>query len=325
MFAVSVRSVATEGTCRHQPSARVNRYRGARLLPRRLRQWLQISLLALSLILPDALLSFARASDGEPLKLGILPRRNATLTTEIFTPLVQYLSRELGREIQLVTAPDFDTFWSNVKAGNFDIVHYNQFHFVRSSEHYRAIAHNEEFGSSTVAGALYTRKDSGIERVEQLRGHKIIFGGGQDAMMSYILPRYLLLQAGLQPGDYEEVFAKSPPNTLIALYYGDADAGGAGDILIDLQVVKDSIDTSQLVHLAVTEQLLHLAWAVKRSMPEEQAQAIQTLLTSLDESPEGQAILKQARMTGIGVADDSSYEPHRRIIEQVMPIEESGP
>lgn len=324
MLLVSVSSVAQLGTPQQQQPASIISARAWQRTCRQ-RQWLVIWLFTLSLILLDTVGSAARAAEDEPLKLGILPRRNATLTTELFTPLVQYLSRELGQEVQLVTAPDFDTFWSNVKAGNFDIVHYNQFHFVRSSEHYRAIAHNEEFGSPTVAGALYTRKDSGIEHTEQLRGRRIIFGGGRDAMMSYILPRYLLLQAGLRPGDYEEVFAKSPPNSLIALYYGDADAGGAGDILIDLKVVKDSIDTSSLAHLAVTEQLLHLPWAVKRTMPAEQARAVRTLLTTLDESPEGQAILKKARMTGIGVADDNSYEPHRRIIDLVMPIDESSP
>jgi phosphonate transport system substrate-binding protein len=287
--------------------------------PATLLRWAAILLLVLASLLADALVLAPRAATQEPLTLGILPRRNATLTTELFTPLTEYLSKSLGRKIQLVTSKDFEAFLQDVKDERFDIVHFNQYHYVRSSEQYRVIAHNREFGRSTVAGALYVKKDSGISRVEQLRGKTIIFGGGQDAMMSYILPRYLLMQAGLQPGDYREIFAKSPPNSLIGLYYDEAQASGAGDILIDLKVVKDSVDTSQLTHLAVTEQLLHLPWAVRRTMEDQDAARIQALLTGLEASPEGLAILKQAQMTGIGIANDDSYAPHRRIIDQVMP------
>ncbi len=287
--------------------------------PARGLRWGAIGLLILTTLLADALALAPRAATQEPLTLGILPRRNATLTTELFSPLVKYLSTALGREIQLVTSKDFDSFQQDVKDSRFDIVHYNQFHYVRSSAEYRVIAHNEEFDRSTVAGALYVKQDSGITRVEQLRGKRIIFGGGEDAMMSYILPRYLLLQAGLKPGDYQEAFAKSPPNSLIALYYDEAQASGAGDILIDLKVVKENVDTDQLRHLAITEQLLHLPWAVLRTMTDDEAMRIQALLTGLGASPEGQAILKQAQMTGIGVANDDSYAPHRRIIDQVMP------
>ncbi|UTW11360.1 phosphate/phosphite/phosphonate ABC transporter substrate-binding protein [Marinobacterium rhizophilum] len=281
-----------------------------------------VVLLVLTILLADALTLAPRAATQEPLLLGILPRRNPTLTTELFSPLVNYLSTSLGREIQLVTSRDFKSFLQDVKDGRFDIVHYNQFHYVRSSAQYRVIAHNEEFDRSTVAGALYVKHDSGISRVEQLRGKRIIFGGGEDAMMSYILPRYLLLQAGLQPGDYQEVFAKSPPNSLIALYYDEAQASGAGDILIDLTVVKDSVDTSQLTHLAVTEQLLHLPWAVRRTMEDEDAARIQSLLVGLEASQEGLAILEKAQMSGMGIANDDSYAPHRRIIDQVMPSQD---
>jgi phosphonate transport system substrate-binding protein len=54
-------------------------------------------------------------------------------------------------------------------------------------------------------------------------------------------------------------------------------------------------------------------------MEDQDAARIQALLTGLEASPEGLAILKQAQMTGIGIANDDSYAPHRRIIDQVMP------
>lgn len=275
-------------------------------------------LATLGMTLAEQAIPAARAADA-PLVMGIFPRRHATLTTELYAPLAAYLSRELGREVRLVTAKDFDAFWESVEQRRFDIVHYNQFHYVRSADKYRVIAHNEEFGLGTVAGALYVRKDSGISAIEQLRGRKIVFGGGTDAMMSYILPSYLLLQAGLQPTDYETVFSKNPPNSLISLFHGKADASGAGDILIDLPVVRNAMDTSTVTHLGMTERLLHLPWAVRKDMPKALSARIQVLLVGLKASEEGRAILTRAEMTGFGAASDVDYDPHRRIIRKVMP------
>lgn len=275
-------------------------------------------LATLGLTLADRAIPTARAAE-RPLVIGIFPRRHATLTMKLYEPLAAYLSSELGREIQVVTAKDFDSFWDGVEQRRFDIVHYNQFHYVRSADRYRVIANNEEFGTGTVAGALYVRKDSGIESIAQLRGRKIVFGGGKDAMMSYILPSYLLLQAGLQPTDYETVFAKNPPNSLISLYHGKADASGAGDILIDLPVVRDVMDVSTVTHLGKTERMLHLPWAVRKDMPEALSTRIQTLLVDLKTREGGPAILARAEMTGFGAARDGDYDPHRHVIRKVMP------
>ena len=150
--------------------------------------------------------------------MGVFPRNNATETTTMYTPLADYLSERLGRKVILVTSKDFDSFWKAVTERRYDIVHYNQYHYIRSAQTYRVIAHNQEFGKNAVAGALYVRKDSGITEVSQLRGRTVIFGGGKDAMMSYIAPRFLLMQAGLKEGDFKTEFAVNPPNALLALY-----------------------------------------------------------------------------------------------------------
>jgi len=263
------------------------------------------------------ILSPALLAAEAPLVVGVFPRRNATQTVRLFTPLVKYLQARLEREVRLVTAKDFTSFWQGVENGAYDLVHYNQYHYIKSAARYQVIAHNKEFGRSTVAGALYVRSDSGISRVEQLRGREVVFGGGEDAMMSYILPRYLLQQAGLGPHDYQSRFASNPPNVLLALYFQQTDASGGGDILKDILLVKNQIDTRQLVHLATTEQLLHLPWAVRRDMPAGLREQLRELLVGLEQSPAGQEILVKAKLTGIGAAVDGDYDRHRQIIAAV--------
>jgi phosphonate transport system substrate-binding protein len=95
-------------------------------------------------------------------------------------------------------------------------------------------------------------------------------------------------------------------------------AAGGGDILIDLPVVKNAIDTSELTVLAKTEPLLFLPWAVRRTMPTKLREAVQTALTDLDDTEEGQRVLNAAKTSGIKSAEDGDYAVHRRMIYAVL-------
>jgi len=274
-----------------------------------------IRVLSLAALIGSAPLAQA-AEDA--LTLGVFPRYKATVTTTMFKPLAEYLSERLGRKVVLVTARDFDSFWKAVTEQRYDIVHYNQYHYIHSAQNYIVIAHQQEFGKDAVAGALFVRKDAGITSIEQLRGRTIIFGGGRDAMLSYIAPRFLLMQAGLKEGDFKSEFAVNPPNALLALFHRQADAAGGGDILIDLPVVKNAINAQELTVLAVTEPLLFLPWAVKRSMPPKLRESIQTIMIGLGRSEAGREILTAAEATGMGKAEDKDYNPHRRMTSAVF-------
>ncbi|HUL91190.1 MAG TPA: PhnD/SsuA/transferrin family substrate-binding protein [Burkholderiales bacterium] len=259
----------------------------------------------------------ARAAEHD-LILGIFPRYKATQITTMYAPLADYLSERLGRKVILITSKDFNSFWEGVTQRRYDIVHYNQYHYIRSARNYRVVAHSQEFGKDAVAGALYVRRDSGITEISQLRGRTIIFGGGRDAMLSYIAPRYLLARAGLKEGDFKTEIAVNPPNALLALYHKQADAAGGGDILIDLPVVKNAIDARELRILAATEPLLFLPWAVKRTMPAKLRLSIQAILVDLEQSDAGRKVLKAAETTKLGKADDRDYDPARRMTSAVF-------
>lgn len=254
----------------------------------------------------------------ETLLMGVFPRRNATLTAQLFSPLADYLTVQLGKKVKLVTTKDFASFWQGVAEKRYDIVHYNQYHYVHSANDYLVIATNEEQGRDKIAGALYVRRDSGITDITQLRGRKIVFGGGTDAMMSYIVPRFLLQEGGLNGSDYTAVFANNPPNAVLAVYFNKADAAGAGDVVMNLPTVTKIANKGELKFLAISKPIRHLPWAVRKDMPMEQQQRIQKLMVGLGDNEQGQAILKAARLSGIHKAADSDYDTAREIIRKVM-------
>lgn len=253
----------------------------------------------------------------EALLMAVFPRRNSVDTQKAFGPMTEHLSKRLGREVRLVTFKDFDSFWTAVQNKRFDIVHYNQYHSIRSSHDYRVIAHIEEFGRSTIAGAIYVRRESGITDLTQLRGRTIMFGGGPDAMISYFATSYMLMHAGLGKSDFKPLFAINPPNAIVALAHRQADAAGAGNGIPDMPEVMSAVRSYDLVQLAVSPQLLQLPIAVRRDMPADLRNSIQTILIDLKSSSQGWHVLKSAGLTGIGRAEDKDYDPHRKMVNEV--------
>lgn len=267
-------------------------------------------------------LSFPALSStvNKPLVMGIFPRQSAKATIKNFTPLAQYLSEKMGRPVKLETTADFDSFWKSVTTQRYDIVHYNQYHYIRSHKRlgYAVIVMNEESGTSSISSVIVTRKDSGINSLGDLKGKKIIFGGGPKAMMSYIMPTHLLRSAGLNRGDYEEDFAKSPPNAVLAGYYGQAAGVGVGDIVLQLPGVRAKSNMTEMQVLARSRPLSHLPWAVRHDMPDEAKRLIQTALVEMKHTRAGLASLKHAKLTGLNRASDSDYHEHRLLVRDVL-------
>ncbi len=248
--------------------------------------------------------------------LGVFPRRPVAMTHKAFKPLAEKLSQELGEPVKLVVPKNFKEFWKGVKSKQFDLVHYNQYHYIKShaEQGYQVIVANEEFGNKQIAGSLVVRSDSGINRIDDLRGKTILFGGGKKAMGSYIAPTAILKKAGLTAGsDYQVKFAKNPPGAVIGVYNQASDAAGSGNVILRIKAVTKKIDASQMKILAESESFTHLPWAVSSNVSQAKAKKIANVMTGLKSSAEGKAILKAAKVTAFNAVSDSDYDKVREI------------
>lgn len=294
------------GTKRSGASAPASAAR--RASQRALAGWL---LVVLSLLLPAA-----PVLADEPLVLGVFPRRPASDTRVMFQPLADYLSRELHRPVELVITPDFPSFWAAVEADRFDLMHSNQYQYVRAHKElgYRVIAINEEGGETTIRATIWVRRDSGIETAEDLRGRTVIFGGGKMAMVSYVMASELLRNAGLQESDYLAQFGINPTQALVALYHRQAMAAGLNRHADKQPRLHDEVDFSQLKPLLVSDPIPMLPWSVKAGLSRQLEQRLRRALLALSEQRSGREILAGAGLTGLAPARDSDFDGVRKLL-----------
>jgi phosphonate transport system substrate-binding protein len=274
------------------------------------RAW--IGLIALCAIAPRI-----ASAGSDAIIFGVFPRWNAQITVRNFTPLGELLTRELGRPVRIETDKDFNSFMRRVYAREFDIVHLNQsqYIFARNKAGYRVIAKTCDNPACTIRAVIVARRDSPYTRIGDLKGKTVAFGD-PGAMVSYILARSVLSDARLDPGQYKTIFTKNPPNALLAVYNGGADAAGVGLAVLQQPEITRRIDIRQLRILAESRPIPHLPVAVRGDLDEKLALRIQRLLTGLSRQPEGRWILGKIGIERFEMADDGQYASVKKMVEE---------
>jgi phosphonate transport system substrate-binding protein len=182
------------------------------------------------------------------IKLGVLPRLSPQELMTMFGPLAEYLSKETGEKVTLVIPKDFEAYKAAVKAGQVDLGFSNPIIYVQLKKETAleplALSAEPKAGAR-FRGIIIARKDSGIEKVQDLKGKKLIFVD-KDSAGGYIFQMLALSKAGLNvEKDFTTLpFAKKHDNVVMAVFNKTADAGGIRED--DLDKLKDKVDLSQI-------------------------------------------------------------------------------
>jgi phosphonate transport system substrate-binding protein len=275
----------------------------------------------IALVLALVIATSQGIADQRTLTIGVFPRHSESTTLKMFTPLAQYLRERLGLPVELLSATDFPAFWDLLKAGRVDVVHYNQYHYLKAHKLFghRVILRNEEAGKASIRALIVARGDSALNSIEDLKGRRVLFGGGHDAMVSYILASDVLHQHGLPAGDYLEVFSNTPVGAARDLFFGQADAAGIADLVLTVDATPwKTLSAPPPRILAASEPIALHPWAVTPRVDQDLAERLTRVLLELNNSRAGREILHQAQLTGLRAASDQDYDPVRNIVARVL-------
>lgn len=256
----------------------------------------------------------------DTLTIGIFPRRDIPKTINMFSPIAEHIEKVTGISTKIVTTKSFLSFWNNVKNRKYDIIHYNQVHYVISNDKYgyKVILKNREFGSDTLNSTIVVRKDSNINSLSQLKNKTIYFGGGKLAFMSHIGNRIALRNKNINDTDYTWRYSKTPFKSVIDVYNKKADAAGVGNIVLKTKYMKSKILVEEMKTIYVGPKIVHLPWAVIDNMSENLTRKIINAMTSLSNTEEGKKLLKNAKLNAFLPAADYEYEIVRKMYQDYV-------
>jgi phosphate/phosphite/phosphonate ABC transporter binding protein len=266
-----------------------------------------------------------RGSHGKTsgiVKMGVIPLESPAEMHRRFTPLTDYLSRSLGKRVELSISVDFDQTLKNLEDGTADLAFLTPTTYIEAKRRFGAVLLVKALrrGVPFTHAAIVTRQGSGIKRVEDIVGKRFAFGDLMSTS-SYLIPLQMLADAGITLDDLKDHgFLGHHDDVARAVLAGEYDAGGLREYTAKkfedrgLQIIKTSFDIPEFNICASKNINEDLMGQIKQSL---------IALNSTDKRHALLLSLIDQDYTGFVEAADSDYDVIRRAMERVPGTEGS--
>lgn len=256
----------------------------------------------------------ASARAEQPLVLGVHPFLASEDIYKRYNPLAEYLSIVLGRPVTLQLEHSYDEHVNSIRKGTMDIAFIGPAAYVKLTKLYGKVpvlAAFEVKGARTYKGVIVVREGSPIKTLAQLKGKTFAFGDSKSTM-GHIVPRYLMLKAGVNITSLAAYdYMSNHDNVALGVLTGNFDAGALKDDILN------SYKDKGLRVLASSQPLPEHLFVARSGLSAELVQKISTALHSLNKTDAGQQVLAsmQKNLTALVPARDSDYDPIRNILD----------
>ena len=250
----------------------------------------------------------------DPLKIAIIPHRSNLGNEQVYSTFFSELVNKTGIRFEWLGSKTYDDVINKLKTGEADIGYVGPFSYVVAQDSFgvkilcRTLSEgNEEFYHSIIV----TRKDSGIQRLQDLKGKSFSFTDPKSTS-GYLFPMAQLKASGISQNDFSEVkFLKRHVNSLLAVYKGHVDAGATSITALD----KFDINMDEMHILWQSEPIYRGLWIARKDLPEEQFSKIQQAMLQISASEKSDEIFKELTTKGFILGKDSDYDNVRQVIK----------
>ena len=234
------------------------------------------------------------------LRVTAIPDESPTELARKAAPLVKYLEAKLGMKVEFTPVTDYAASVETLVNGKVDLAWFGGFTFVqasvRSGGKVIPLVQREE---DERFRSVFITADPAIKTLADLKGKDVSFGS-QSSTSGHLMPRSVLLAAGIDPDkDFKRVaYSGAHDATIAAVAAGKVQAGALNISVWEKFVADKKVDTDKVRVIFTTPPYYDYNWSVSTAMPE----ALRTKLTqaflALDRStPEGKEILELQRAT----------------------------
>jgi phosphonate transport system substrate-binding protein len=253
-------------------------------------------------LLTCALLAFgALAHAQQVFRVTTIPEEAATEQVRKFTPLAQYLEKQLGTKVEFTPVSDYPAAVEALVNKKVDLVWFGGFTYVQASNRSGGkvvpIAQREE--DTKFQSVFIAKKDSGIKTLADMKGKQVSFGS-QSSTSGHLMPRSNLLAAGIDPEkDFKRVaYSGAHDATIASVVSGKVDAA-ALDITVWKKFVNEGkVDTKVVDVFFTTPPFYNYNWSVHADMPAAQREKVRKALLAISpDTAEGKEILQLNRAT----------------------------
>ena len=267
----------------------------------------------LKALMTCAVLCFGALSHAQQVfRVTTIPEEAATEQVRKFTPLANYLEKQLGMKVEFTPVNDYPAAVEALVNKKVDLVWFGGFTYVqarlRSGGKIVPLAQREE--DTKFQSVFIAKTDSGIKSLADMKGKQVSFGS-QSSTSGHAMPRGVLVQAGINPEkDFRRIaYSGAHDATIASVVSGKVDAA-ALDITVWRKFVSENrVDTKAVDVFYTTPPYFNYNWSVHADMPKATQDKVKAALLALSDKDPAQAeILKLNRATRYIATTPENYK-----------------
>ncbi|MDO8601300.1 MAG: phosphate/phosphite/phosphonate ABC transporter substrate-binding protein [bacterium] len=249
-------------------------------------------------------------------KIGVGITFTDPQSIEKYQAVLDYLNKYSDDDWYLVPLKDYGSFISQMKLGQIKAG------FMGSAIAYRMlkeglalpVARGEKNSISVYYGYIFTRKDSGLNTIEDLKDKKFAYVDPYTSA-GYFFPQFLLKEKGLNSDSFFRVssFLGSHKNAILAVLNGEYDGGAAKDV-VWRELSSQNPNLEKELQIIATEGPFPEQTFMVVTDSASEVEELRGLLLKLTDSEEGRLVLTKFNADRFIITQAKDFETVEKIM-----------
>lgn len=257
---------------------------------------------------------YADSVSKKTLVLGFMPYISPSILLEKYTPLADYLSKELNMKVEIKVAKNYTEHLENVKNDKYDIAFLGGSPYIYLADNFnkkRVLVRYEFNGLASFRSIIFVNQNSKIKELKELEGKYIAFGNKKSTLSSQV-PMYMLKNAGVDIGLCDFKFLNNHENVFLGVLFGEYQAGAIAE-----EIFLENKDRG-IKAIAYSPRVSTHVFTASDKLSKEDTQRIKKALLSLKDKKVLTSISKN--LSAFVDVQDEDYDLLRDILIEVLPI-----
>lgn len=271
------------------------------------------------------LASNAQANDVVKIKFGIVTLGTPSQKYAQWHAFADYLKVKTGFDIEIVAPKGFQAFEKTIDRGAVDIFFTNSFIFYQLKQKGKALglAQMQNIDGSTMSHSkIFVRSDSGINKIEDLKGKSFSFVSPVGAG-GYLAPRAMFQKYGINTKkDLTENFTRNVASSIHSVILDDAQAGTMCGI--NYRLMSKKLDTAELKIIATSDDYPEGLIGANPDLSESIREKLKYSILGMRQDKKGKEILQTMQKTyGMKIGQFIKYDAKVEKITQAL-VKQAG-
>jgi phosphonate transport system substrate-binding protein len=249
------------------------------------------------------------SSNPDPLRVGVVPNQNPEKVEAEYEPFADYLSEQLGREVELTVPTSYNAVVEAMVNDKLDLAYFGGLSYVQARNRGNVTPLvteiNPRTGDTTYHSVIIVPADSEIQDVSELRGKDFAFGSVSSTSGS-LYPAIMLRDAGIDYrtdlGNFN--YTNGHDATAQAVANGQVDGGGLEDRILYNLEDQGTVDKDSVRVIEESDPIEGYPWVVRSALSDDLKEQITQAFLNIEDP----GLLNLLRAQGYQRVDAKDYD-----------------